>query len=204
MLDELLPYYENELTYLRRLSKEFASKYPKIASRLQMEGEVCEDPHVERMIESFAFLTSRIHKKLDDEFPQITEAMLSVLYPHFLRPVPSMFRGRSGGSSGHPPISERTAASQKAQTAASPNALANEVLTPRGPASGGRCGLLSRGRRPAISRTRRDCVFYAAPSSRQGRPKGTILLAASCPMSAWPRNSMPDLKHQYRTISSGV
>ena len=89
MLDELLPYYENELTYLRRLSKEFASKYPKIASRLQMEGEVCEDPHVERMIESFAFLTSRIHKKLDDEFPQITEAMLSVLYPHFLRPVPS-------------------------------------------------------------------------------------------------------------------
>ena len=90
MLDDLLPYYENELTYLRRLSKEFAAKYPKIASRLQMEGEVCEDPHVERMIESFSFLTARIHKKLDDEFPQITEAMLSVLYPHFLRPVPSM------------------------------------------------------------------------------------------------------------------
>ena len=62
MLDELLPYYENELTYLRRLSKEFASKYPKIASRLQMEGEVCEDPHVERLIESFSFLTARIHK----------------------------------------------------------------------------------------------------------------------------------------------
>ena len=90
MLDELLPYYENELTYLRRLSKEFAARYPKIAGRLQMEGEVCEDPHVERMIESFSFLTARIHKKLDDEFPQITEAMLSVLYPHFLRPVPSM------------------------------------------------------------------------------------------------------------------
>lgn len=90
MLEELLPYYENELTYLRRLSKEFGARYPKIASRLQMEGEVCEDPHVERMIESFSFLTARIHKKLDDEFPQITEAMLSVLYPHFLRPVPSM------------------------------------------------------------------------------------------------------------------
>lgn len=90
MLDDLLPYYENELTYLRRLSKEFAARYPKIAARLQMEGEACEDPHVERMIESFSFLTARIHKKLDDEFPQITEAMLSVLYPHFLRPVPSM------------------------------------------------------------------------------------------------------------------
>jgi len=90
MLDELLPYYENELTYLRRLSKEFGARYPKIAARLQMEGEVCEDPHVERMIESFSFLTARIHKKLDDEFPQVTEALLSVLYPHFLRPVPSM------------------------------------------------------------------------------------------------------------------
>lgn len=90
MLDELLPYYENELTYLRRLSREFAGRYPKIAAQLMLEGEVCEDPHVERMIESFAFLSARVHKKLDDEFPQVTEALLSVLYPHFLRPVPSM------------------------------------------------------------------------------------------------------------------
>jgi type VI secretion system protein ImpG len=90
MLDELLPYYENELTVLRKLSKEFAARYPKIASRLLLEGDVCEDPHVERLIESFAFLAARIHHKLDDEFPEITEALLSVLYPHFLRPVPSM------------------------------------------------------------------------------------------------------------------
>lgn len=90
MLDELLPYYENELTILRKLSKEFAGRYPKIAGRLLLQGDVCEDPHVERIIESFAFLTSRIHRKLDDEFPEITEALLSVLYPHFLRPVPSM------------------------------------------------------------------------------------------------------------------
>lgn len=90
MLDDILPYYESELTALRKLSREFAARYPKIASRLLLEGDTCEDPHVERMIESFAFLTGRIHKKLDDEFPQITEALLSVLYPHFLRPVPSM------------------------------------------------------------------------------------------------------------------
>src|SRR3546814_9156979 len=90
MLDDILPYYESELTALRKLSREFAGRYPKIASRLLLEGDTCEDPHVERMIESFAFLTGRIHKKLDDEFPQITEALLSVLYPHFLRPVPSM------------------------------------------------------------------------------------------------------------------
>lgn len=90
MLEDLLPYYENELTSLRALSREFAGRYPRIAARLLLEGDVCEDPHVERLIEGFAFIAARIHKKLDDEFPQITEALLSVLYPHFLRPVPSM------------------------------------------------------------------------------------------------------------------
>lgn len=90
MLEDLLPHYENELTNLRKLSKDFARRYPKIAGRLMLEGEVCEDPHVERLIESFAFLTARIHRKLDDELPEVTEALLSVLYPHFLRPVPSM------------------------------------------------------------------------------------------------------------------
>lgn len=90
MLDQLLPYYENELTSLRSLSKEFAARYPKIAARLSLDGDVCEDPHVERLVESFAFIAARIHKKLDDDFPQITEALLSVLYPHYLRPVPSM------------------------------------------------------------------------------------------------------------------
>ncbi|MDB5972315.1 MAG: hypothetical protein JWQ90_4765 [Hydrocarboniphaga sp.] len=90
MLEDLLPHYENELTILRKLSKDFARRYPKIAGRLMLEGEVCEDPHVERLIESFAFLTARIHRKLDDELPEVTEALLSVLYPHFLRPVPSM------------------------------------------------------------------------------------------------------------------
>lgn len=90
MLEDLLPHYENELTILRKLSKDFARRYPKIAGRLMLDGEVCEDPHVERLIESFAFLTARIHRKLDDELPEVTEALLSVLYPHFLRPVPSM------------------------------------------------------------------------------------------------------------------
>ena len=48
------------------------------------------DPHIERMIESFALLSGRIHHKLDDEFPELTDALLSVLYPHYLAPIPSM------------------------------------------------------------------------------------------------------------------
>ncbi len=90
MRDELLTYYERELAYMRQMGAEFAGKYPKIASRLALEADKCEDPHVERMIEAFAFLAARIHLKIDDEFPEITESLLSVLYPHYLAPIPSM------------------------------------------------------------------------------------------------------------------
>ena len=48
MRDDLLLYYERELTFLRDMGAEFAQKYPKIASRLVLEADKCEDPHVER------------------------------------------------------------------------------------------------------------------------------------------------------------
>ncbi|NRR30317.1 type VI secretion system baseplate subunit TssF [Oxalobacteraceae bacterium] len=88
-MDQLLPYYERELGFLRRYSREFSERYPKIAGRLLIGGEVCEDPHIERMIESFALLNSRISKRLDDDYPEFTEALFEVLYPHYLRPFPS-------------------------------------------------------------------------------------------------------------------
>lgn len=89
MTDELLPYYERELTFIRQMAAEFREKYPAVAGRIQLEPNTCEDPHVERLIEAFALLTGRVHHKLDDEFPEITEALLDVLYPHYLRPIPS-------------------------------------------------------------------------------------------------------------------
>jgi len=89
MLEDLLPYYERELSSLRALAGEFAQRYPKVARRLQLDQDHCEDPHVERLLEGFAFLAARIHRKLDDEYPEITEAFMQVLYPHYLRPMPS-------------------------------------------------------------------------------------------------------------------
>jgi type VI secretion system protein ImpG len=90
MRDDLLLYYERELTHLRQSAVQFAEKYPKVASRLVLEPSKCEDPHVERLLEAFAFLAARVHLKIDDEFPEISEALLGVLYPHFIRPIPSM------------------------------------------------------------------------------------------------------------------
>jgi len=88
--DELLLYYERELRFIRRLASEFAEKYPQVAGRLLLEPTKCEDPHVERLIEAFAMLTARIHLRLDDDFSEISEALLGILYPHYLRPIPSM------------------------------------------------------------------------------------------------------------------
>jgi type VI secretion system protein ImpG len=90
MPDDLLTYYERELAFLRQIGAEFATKYPKIASRLLLEADKSEDPHVERLIQAFAFLSARVHHKLDDEFPEVTDALLNVLYPHYLAPIPSM------------------------------------------------------------------------------------------------------------------
>jgi type VI secretion system protein ImpG len=88
--EELLSYYERELTFLRQMGAEFAEKYPKIASRLLLEADRCEDPHVERLLEGFALLAARVHLKIDDDFPEITQALLNIVYPHFIRPIPSM------------------------------------------------------------------------------------------------------------------
>ena len=52
MRDDLLLYYERELTYMRQLGAQFAEKYPKIASRLVLEPTKCDDPHVERLGEA--------------------------------------------------------------------------------------------------------------------------------------------------------
>src|SRR5579863_7774756 len=90
MREDLLNYYEQELTFLRQMGAEFAQRYPKIASRLVLEPDRCEDPHTERLLEAFAFLAARVHLKIDDEFPEITTALLDLVYPHYLRPIPSM------------------------------------------------------------------------------------------------------------------
>jgi type VI secretion system protein ImpG len=88
-LDKLLPHYERELAFLREQSQAFAQRYPKVAGALQLRGDTAQDPHVERMIESFALLAARVHKRLDDDFPLFTESLLEVLYPHYLRPFPA-------------------------------------------------------------------------------------------------------------------
>lgn len=90
MADELLPYYEKELAFIRQMGAEFSKEHPKVAGRLGINTETIEDPHVSRLIEGFAYLNARIQHKLDDDFPELTDALLNVMFPHYQRPIPSI------------------------------------------------------------------------------------------------------------------
>jgi type VI secretion system protein ImpG len=90
MDQRLLNYYNRELQYVRELGGEFARQFPKIAGRLGLDAFECADPYVERLLEGFAFLSARIHLKLDAEFPRFTEHLLEMVYPHYLSPTPSI------------------------------------------------------------------------------------------------------------------
>ncbi|WP_076070859.1 type VI secretion system baseplate subunit TssF [Sphingomonas montana] len=89
MLDDILPYYNSELRFMRDMAKGFAEANPKIAGRLRISADAVDDPHVARLIEGFAFLNARTRMKLDDDFPELTTALLDILHPHYLRPFPS-------------------------------------------------------------------------------------------------------------------
>ena len=89
MSDSFLPYYNRELDALRLLGAEFADANPKIAGRLRLAPDTVDDPHVSRLLEGVAFLSARAQQRLDDEFPEISDALLGVLYPQYLAPVPS-------------------------------------------------------------------------------------------------------------------
>ena len=86
----LLLYYNRELQYIRETGQEFAKEFPKIAGRLGIESLECTDPYVERLLESFAFLTARVQLKIDAEFPRFAQQLLYMVYPHYLSPTPSM------------------------------------------------------------------------------------------------------------------
>jgi type VI secretion system protein ImpG len=87
--DSLLPYFNQELVAVRQLAAEFAKAHPKIAGRLRLSPDAVDDPHVARLLDGVAFLSARAQARLDDEFPELTDTLLGVLYPHYLAPFPS-------------------------------------------------------------------------------------------------------------------
>ena len=86
----LLKHYEGELAFMRDMGAEFAEAFPKIASRLGMDGVEVVDPYVERLLEGVAFLSARVQLELELQYPSLTSHLLEIIYPHYLCPQPSM------------------------------------------------------------------------------------------------------------------
>lgn len=103
MDQRLLQQYDRELKFMYAMGAEFAHAYPKIAGRLGIENLQCADPYVERLLEGFAFLSARVQLKIEEEFPKFCQQLLSMVYPDYLAPLPSMavvqFRPDPGDSS---------------------------------------------------------------------------------------------------------
>ena len=153
MRDRLLQYYENELRFIRRQLVDFAESYPAVAGQLLLEPDKCEDPHVERLIESFAMLTARVQLRLDDDFPEITTALLDMLQPNFLAPIavgdggPVHRRRRPlPGHHGHadPPPQPDPHAAGRGRALPLPHLLSGDSVADRGH-GGGRSSALDRG-----------------------------------------------------------
>jgi type VI secretion system protein ImpG len=78
--------FSEELRYLHELGNDFAQDNPQLARLLGKGGS---DPDVERLMEAFAFLTAKLRLKLEDDLPELTHPMLQLLWPNYLRPLPS-------------------------------------------------------------------------------------------------------------------
>lgn len=90
MDDLTLRYYDAEMRYLREAGEEFARAHPDRAAGLNLDKAGTSDPYVERLFEGFAFLMGRLREKLDDDLPELTGGLVSMLWPHYLRTIPSL------------------------------------------------------------------------------------------------------------------
>lgn len=90
MDDLTLRYFDAEMRYLREAGEEFARAHPDRAAGLNLDKAGARDPYVERLFEGFAFLMGRLREKLDDDLPELTEGLVSLLWPHYLRTIPSL------------------------------------------------------------------------------------------------------------------
>lgn len=86
----LLRFYNEELAYLREGAREFGEEHETVASRLGLKTPNDPDPYVERLLEGVAFLGARVQLKLNDQFPEFTQHLLSAIQPHYLAPMPSI------------------------------------------------------------------------------------------------------------------
>ena len=88
LTDNLLFYYEQELNALREGLRRYSHYHPEESSWLGL-GDIISDPEMLRLLESIALLNARLEERLDEEYPQLVRSLLELMFPDYLRPLPS-------------------------------------------------------------------------------------------------------------------
>jgi type VI secretion system protein ImpG len=86
-------WFEQELTSLRTEAAEFGQSFPSIAKTLELSGGRSSDPHVDLLMQSFAWLAGRLRYQLEVDQAVLPNALLALLYPHLEAPLPAMLIG---------------------------------------------------------------------------------------------------------------
>lgn len=87
--ESILPFFERELNQLRQDLLRFEREHPAAAARLAMSDGQTEDPHVERLLQSAAWLNAGATRRIEDHNPEFTEALIETVFPAYLQAMPS-------------------------------------------------------------------------------------------------------------------
>lgn len=82
-------YFEAEMRLLHEAAQTFAENNPLLANKLNLRELKDKDPHVERLLEGFAFLTAQLRQQMDTYTSDINEALLAMVCPNLLQPYPA-------------------------------------------------------------------------------------------------------------------
>ncbi|MDR0807082.1 MAG: type VI secretion system baseplate subunit TssF [Enterobacteriaceae bacterium] len=79
--------FQDEMTFIKSAIHDFADTNPQLSQFLIEKGK---DPDVERMLDGLAYMTATLKAKLKQDFPNLTQDVIQLLWSNYLRPVPSI------------------------------------------------------------------------------------------------------------------
>ncbi len=93
MLDKYLTseneYIESELIYLYEKIQSYSKLFPDVASKLKFSLNGSDDPHIQLMLESFAILTAKLQRQIEQSTFPITANILDNLHHSGNKPIPA-------------------------------------------------------------------------------------------------------------------
>ena len=89
MPNTLMSWYERELSFLYTEARAFAEEHPQLASHLGVGYSSLSDPHVARLLESFALINARLSRQLAEGSTQLSSSLLNIVFPMCLQSLPS-------------------------------------------------------------------------------------------------------------------